>query len=654
MAIQKITASVLGNNAVTAANVAAGALSAADIADNSITAAKLSTSTFAIDSLTVNTSDLVVNSSGNVGIGTSTVTNSTGYVRVAINDTSGAILEHKVGDVATSRMLTNASSTDLETLTATPLTFGTNAAERMRIDASGNLFLNTTSAMDACFVQFTDHSNGEAFLGLSSKDDNNVGIRFGVGTTRKWINYRDTSNNLIWYDNAAAAERMRIDSSGNVVVGTTNDGAPGLTIEDGKNLSFGTGNDNESYVNFFRQSSSAAAVMATGYRRSSTANKMESSIATSWAKSAIAANYGQIILYTDPASADAVGTTLTPTERLRVYDNGIIGINKPSGPAVGGFGTPAIVVKQWVNSDWGGINIEANGNDSVFSFSNSDTSHIIAGSYRSTAGYKDIAIKAGGAEKMRVRQSGGISIKNTGTYEIDFEGANSTNIRSQRAIYFLYDNGNNGDAYFGIGHNSDNAVNMLGRYKTSSGTNGSATGFIGTSFGNSNGQTSIGQLGLEPQAPFHILKGGLTMDGYASAGVAQYLHSSSDSGQWMHMNAAGRSGSGVGNFELYIPTAQSTASWGSFGGDLFLSGYNGQHEYIIWRGYTNSGLAGASGTVVTGTGSPTITIGQNGSFGFYIKVSNISMTHPVAMYRVCKGGNPGREWDLSEISCRWY
>lgn len=45
MAIQKITAAVLGNNAVTAASVAAGTLSAADIADNSITAAKISAST---------------------------------------------------------------------------------------------------------------------------------------------------------------------------------------------------------------------------------------------------------------------------------------------------------------------------------------------------------------------------------------------------------------------------------------------------------------------------------------------------------------------------------------------------------------------------------------------------------------------------------
>ena len=45
MAIKKISANLLGGNAVLAANIAGGAISAADIADNSITAAKISAST---------------------------------------------------------------------------------------------------------------------------------------------------------------------------------------------------------------------------------------------------------------------------------------------------------------------------------------------------------------------------------------------------------------------------------------------------------------------------------------------------------------------------------------------------------------------------------------------------------------------------------
>ena len=61
--------------------------------------------------------------------------------------------------------------------------------------------------------------------------------------------------------------------------------------------------------------------MASGYRRSGTSNKMESSIASSWGKSAVWAGY-EGVRFTDAASADAVGTDLTPTERVRIDSAG--------------------------------------------------------------------------------------------------------------------------------------------------------------------------------------------------------------------------------------------------------------------------------------------------------------------------------------------
>ena len=96
----------------------------------------------------------------------------------------------------------------------------TNATNRMIIDTSGSLFLNTTSAMDNCFVSLMDHTNGEAFVGIEAKDDSNVGIRFGHGGTRKWVLYSDPSDNFIYYSNAASAERLRIDGEGNLSFGT--------------------------------------------------------------------------------------------------------------------------------------------------------------------------------------------------------------------------------------------------------------------------------------------------------------------------------------------------------------------------------------------------------------------------------------------------
>ena len=261
---------------------------------------------------------------------------------------------------------------------------------------------------------------------------------------------------------------------------------------------------------------------------------------------------------------------------------------------------------------------------------------------------------AGGLQNMNFTSSG-VTIPSHSGYELSFTGSNTTNIRSDAGMFFLADqDANYNDPYIGFGLGNNNGITMLGRYKASSGTQGSATNHFAVSFGNSNNSGTLGSYnGIEPKAPFHILKGGLTMNGIETAGVAKYLHGASDSGQWMHMNCAGRSGSGVSSFKLYIPTAQSSESWGGFGGDLLLSGYSGQHSYIVFRGYVNGGASGAGGFQVSGSGSPTITVSGNGSYGFYIQVTNIAMTHPIAMYRATKGGNGAREWDLSEIYVQW-
>ena len=88
--------------------------------------------------------------------------------------------------------------------------------ERMRIQSDGDFFLNTTSAMANCFASFQDGNNGEAMFGISAKNDSNVGIRLGVGTDRKWVMYRNTSDDLIFYNNASSGERVRFLDAGGI------------------------------------------------------------------------------------------------------------------------------------------------------------------------------------------------------------------------------------------------------------------------------------------------------------------------------------------------------------------------------------------------------------------------------------------------------
>ena len=117
------------------------------------------------------------------------------------------------------------------------------------------------------------------------------------------------------------AEAMRIDSSRNLLVGTTTTGSTGISLPSTFNIGW-IQSAGESVPNIFRQSSSAATVVANGYRYTATANGFASSFSSSLAKSAIALNDGTIRFYTDTAATTAAGTDVTPTERARITSGG--------------------------------------------------------------------------------------------------------------------------------------------------------------------------------------------------------------------------------------------------------------------------------------------------------------------------------------------
>ena len=401
VSVNAIQGTLIADNAITAVHIATNAVSGTLIADNAITAVHVAQNSITVTQLADDCVEsdkiadgvITTNHLNKAMISSQTEVTPVAGDFVLLGDTSDSnnlkkapltLLLNSNVDLSTKAPLAN------PTLTGS-LTVEPTAATGLSYAADGtNSFINFEANSVAASVQL--------YAGQSS------GGYFSIGT-------KNSSGTL--------AEKMRIDSSGNVCVGTVHDGAHGLTIDQGMNLSFGTGNDNESYVNFFRQASSAAAVMATGYKYTDTANKMQSSHGSSWAKSAITANYGTVRFYTDVAAANAIGTDLVPTERMRIDSSGHVGIGMTAAPvgsdtvlALYNSATPRIKLHNSTTGTASGDGAELNMSGSDFILENRE-----AGNVR---------LFNNGAERMRIDSAGTI-----------FQGTTSPTLHSAvRGIVF--------------------------------------------------------------------------------------------------------------------------------------------------------------------------------------------------------------------------
>ena len=167
------------------------------------------------------TQAMTLDASGRLGIGITSLSSVLSIKNASSTGNADFLLSNDAGinnyvftggsAIATTRWRNNLV---LFTGGAQDIVFDTNNTERARIDSSGNLLLGGTSnALGARFL--SENASG-----------NQIGLRYtGVAT---YYNSVDSSGNLIWTKDGT--ERARIDSSGNLLVGTTS--AVGiLTVE---------------------------------------------------------------------------------------------------------------------------------------------------------------------------------------------------------------------------------------------------------------------------------------------------------------------------------------------------------------------------------------------------------------------------------------
>jgi hypothetical protein len=166
-----------------------------------------------------------IDSSGNVGIGTSSNSyTASGRGNLNIAGSSSAILGFQIGGSAKGYYFHNGTDLQMWNEVAGAAVFATNALERMRIDSSGNVGIGTSSP--ASPLEITRNTTGGSSGEYPNIRLNNIstagytGLYFMQSNTQKaGFEMKNDVGALQVF--TGTTERMRITSGGDLLVGTT-------------------------------------------------------------------------------------------------------------------------------------------------------------------------------------------------------------------------------------------------------------------------------------------------------------------------------------------------------------------------------------------------------------------------------------------------
>ena len=352
-----------------------------------------------------------INSSGNVGIGTTSPL--TGAQLTVSNSDAPAIAFQRSGSGKFESAIGMATNSSLRFYTGADSGSVSGLSERMQIDSSGKVGIGTTSPgqllhlkSSAPAIQFEDTgANGSA---ISVIEDNNGFLKFrcdaGNAGTGSGIGFE-----------VDASERMRIDSSGNLVLGSsTASGA--FTVVSTKNAESGRSNAQNYHLHLRNNENDNGEAIGISFGITSSSTGVGASILHERDSSG---SQGSLQFYTN-------GDGSNVSERMRIAADGKVGIGTNSPRCKNEVYDSSIsgVFNATDLSTWRVLqvrnNIESNtGTAAGISFggdggSDTETAGICGISTNSTGGVVDLAfLTASGnasTERMRIVAAGNVGI----------------------------------------------------------------------------------------------------------------------------------------------------------------------------------------------------------------------------------------------------
>jgi len=205
-----------------------------------------------------------IDSSGNVGIGmTPTYKLDISGEALRIKNTSGTgyIIDQNANSSVSHILYENSF-----------MRFGTNSAERMRIDSSGNLNIGSDTNAGHGPLQLGSTSSANTIIQMLSSTSGNTGFYFGDTTSGadRFIGYMQYAhgNNSLQFG-ANGAERFRVDSNGVAIFGLSaqiGNGDQGCVV-DGPTGSIATGKAStnaRTHISFINPNGTVGSITTTG------------------------------------------------------------------------------------------------------------------------------------------------------------------------------------------------------------------------------------------------------------------------------------------------------------------------------------------------------------------------------------------------------